>query len=119
MPSFQIIFFVIALICWVPVIYWYYRSQKRKWFRPRFGEMVMVTLFAVMLSLGGSMLIGGLLDDPDQFRPSGGFSLMPAPVDGSASGSKEADDERDSSSRSRGGDSRGRGREAESGGSRR
>lgn len=119
MPSFQTIFFVIALVCWVPVIYFYYRSQKRKWFRPRLGEMVMVTLFAVMLSWGGSMLIGGLLDDPEQFSPAGGFSLMPAPVDGSGSRSDEDDREGEASSRSRGGESRGRGREAESGGQRR
>jgi hypothetical protein len=77
MPSYQLIFFVLALICAAPVLFWYYRRHNHPRFRPKLGEMAMVTLFVVLLSLGGSMLLGGLMDDPDQFRPDAGMGAIP------------------------------------------
>jgi hypothetical protein len=114
MPSFQTIFFIIALICAAPVIYWYYRRNPHPRFRPRFGEMAMVTLFAVLLSLGGSMLIGGLMDDPEQLKGQGGFSTMPSTPTASGSGQNEEESDREGSSRKQ--DSGDRGRGGESGG---
>lgn len=81
MPSFQLIFFVMGLVCALPVVFWYYRRNSHPKFRPKFGEMAMVILFVVLLSLGGSLLIGGLMDDPEQFTSRDGFSAMPSKVD--------------------------------------
>lgn len=117
MPTFQLIFFIIALVCSVPVIYWYYRRIPHPRFRPRFGEMAMVTLFAVLLSLGGSMLIGGLMDDPEQLKAEGGFSTMPGLATGSDTGQTEEEGDREKSSRKQ--ESGGRSRGGESGGSER
>ena len=91
MSNFQLIFFILALICAVPVLYWYYRRHPNPRFRPRFGEMVMVGIFTVMLSFGGSMLIGGLMEDPDQLKSDGGMSTMPGMP--SAPGEQEDEDE--------------------------
>lgn len=101
MPSYQLIFFVIALVCSLPVLYWYYRRHAHSRFRPKVGEMAMVALFAVLLSLGGAMLIGGLMDDPEQFRHND-MGAMPAMPGGAGAG--ELGDDREggkgSSSRS-------------------
>ena len=113
MPSFQIIFFVIALVCSVPVLYWYYRRNPHPRFRPRLGEMAMVALFAVLLSLGGSMLIGGLMDDPEQLKDQGGLGSMPGMPAPSGAGQQE-ENERESSSRKQ--DSGGRSRGGDAGG---
>lgn len=93
MSNFQLVFFIIALVCAVPVLYWYYRRQPNPRFRPRIGEMVMVGIFAIMLSWGGSMLIGGLMDDPEQLRADGGMSTMP----GMPSAPGESEDEEEDS----------------------
>ncbi len=92
MPSYQTIFFVISLVCAVPVLFWYYRRHPHPRFRPKAGEMVMVTLFAGLLSLGGSLLIGGLMDDPEQFKPGASMGSIPMPSDQGG-----ADDDMDSS----------------------
>lgn len=113
MPSFQLIFFIIALVCSAPVLYWYYRRNPHPRFRPHFGEMAMVTLFAVLLSLGGSMLIGGLMDDPEQLKDQGGLGSMPGmPTPSSAL--QEQENEREGSSRKQ--ESGGRSRGGDSGG---
>jgi len=96
MPSYQTIFLVISLLCALPVLYWYYRRHPHPRFRPRFGEMVMVSLLAGLFCLGGSLLIGGLMDDPDQFRPSASMGSVVQPS-ASSQGSAVlgADDRRD------------------------
>jgi len=108
MSNFQLIFFIIALVCAVPVLYWYYRRQPNSRFRPRFGEMVMVGIFIVMFSWGGSMLIGGLMDDPEQLKGDGGMSTMPGMP--SATGeSEDEDEESGKGEKSRKGEGSGRG----------
>ncbi|MFN0127311.1 MAG: hypothetical protein ACKV19_11565 [Verrucomicrobiales bacterium] len=102
-PTYQLFFFVLGLICAVPFLIWYYRRNPHPRFRPRLGEMAMVSLFAVMLSLGGSMLVGGVMDDPEQFNTNGAFSTMP-PEPGSQQ-SEESSNDNDS----RSGSSRGQG----------
>lgn len=103
-PTYQLVFFVLGLICAVPFLIWYYRRNKHPRFRPRLGEMAMVTLLAVMLSLGASMLVGGVMDDPEQFNTKGAFSTIP-PEPGTQS-SEESSEDRDSrSDSSRGRDS--------------
>jgi hypothetical protein len=101
MPSFQLIFFVIGVVCSLPFLYWYYRRNPHPRFRPRIGEMLMVSLFAVLLSLGGSMLIGGLMDDPEQFKPNDGFSAMPS--DPAGSGPDQSNDQGEDTKKSSGG----------------
>jgi|GEM_PF-2042597 len=78
MPSYQTIFFVISLGCSLPVLYWYYRRNPHPRFRPKLGEMAMVSLFAVLLSLGGSLLIGGMMDDPERFTEDTGMGVTSA-----------------------------------------
>jgi len=97
MPSYQTIFFVMSLLCALPVVIWYYRRHSHPRFRPKVGEMVMVTLFAGLLCLGGSMLIGGLMDDPEQFRPDASMSIVPSMPGESSSGDSGSD--RDESSK--------------------
>ncbi len=74
MLSYQFVFFIHGLVCSVPFLIWYYRRHPHPGFRPRIGEMAMMVLFAILLSLGGSMLIGGLMDNPGKFSPNGAFN---------------------------------------------
>jgi hypothetical protein len=111
MPSYQTIFFVISLVCAVPVLFWYYRRHPHPRFRPQAGEMVMVTLFAGLLSLGGSLLIGGMMDDPEQFRPGASMGSIPMPSaqGGADEGMDSSKDDRKDSKKSESGSRNGRG----------
>lgn len=69
-------FFVISLFVIVPFLYYYRNKNPHPRFRPKFGEMVMVTLIALGLAGGGSMFLASLMGiDPDrimgEFDPGG------------------------------------------------
>lgn len=114
MPSYQTIFFVISLVCAVPVLFWYYRRHSHPRFRPQVGEMVMVTLFAGLLSLGGSLLIGGMMDDPEQFRPGASMGSIPMPSaqGGADEGMDSSEDDRKDSKKSESGSRKGSGEDS-------
>ncbi|MGK0188929.1 MAG: hypothetical protein ACI9R3_004743 [Verrucomicrobiales bacterium] len=68
MTSTQIsaIFFVVGFVAVVPVLYYHYRKNPHPRFRPPLGEMVMLSIFALMLVGGGSYFMGAVLSsDPD------------------------------------------------------
>jgi hypothetical protein len=108
MPSYQLIFFIMALVCATPVLIWYYRRHSHPKFRPTLGEMAMVSLFAVLLSLGGSLLLGGLMDDPDQFSPESGMGSVSIGGGGAEEEAGGAGESRDKSSSRKEGGSRNR-----------
>lgn len=69
-------FFVISLFVIVPFLYYYRNKNPHPRFRPKFGEMVMVTLIALGVAGGGSMFLASLMGiDPDrimgEFDPGG------------------------------------------------
>ena len=68
MTSIQIsaIFFVVGVIAVVPVLYYHYRKNPHPRFRPPLGEMVMLSLFALIFVGGGSYFMGTVLtSDPN------------------------------------------------------
>ena len=77
MLDYRVIFFVISLLVVVPMLIYYYRRHPNPRFRPHFGEMVMVSLFALLLCTTGSFMLGGLMQDPEQFRPSAEMGMVP------------------------------------------
>jgi hypothetical protein len=73
----QLIFFIIGLLVAIPVLVHYYRRVPRR-FRPKLGEMAMVSLFAVLLCGAGALLMGSFLDDPDQYKVQDDLAVAPA-----------------------------------------
>ena len=62
----SVVFFLVGFVAVVPVLYYYYRRNPNPRFRPPLGEMVMISLFALMFVGGGSYFMGTLLSsDPD------------------------------------------------------
>lgn len=70
----RIVFSVAFMLAAVPVLYYYYRRNPNPRFRPTFGEMSMVSLFALVLCVGAGFGLGGI------FKPENdGKSLTAAP----------------------------------------
>ena len=69
MTSTQIsaIFFVVGMVAVTPVLYYHYRKNPNPRFRPPIGEMVMLSLFALMFVGGGSYFMGTLLSSNPDF----------------------------------------------------
>ncbi|MCB1096066.1 MAG: hypothetical protein KDN22_10870 [Verrucomicrobiae bacterium] len=63
MTSTQIsaIFFFVGVVAVAPVLYYHWRKNPHPRLRPPIGEMVMLTLFALMFVGGGSYFMGTLL----------------------------------------------------------
>jgi hypothetical protein len=78
-PDYRIIFFVLSLLAAAPVLFYYYRRSPNPRFRPRLGEMALVSLFAVFLCGGFSYFVGGFMQDPDDFREIEALSQPPSP----------------------------------------
>ena len=79
----QQIFFIVGLLVTIPVLVYYYRRGPRR-FRPKLGEMAMVSLFAVLLCGAGALLIGSFLDDPDQYKVRDDLAVAPSVDSGTA-----------------------------------
>jgi hypothetical protein len=103
----QQVFFVLGLVVAVPMLVYYYRRGGHRRFRPKVGEMAMVSLFAVLGIGAGAMLLGSLLDDPDQYRVNEELSQAPPPdagfVNAESGDGAEGDDRRRDRGRSRDG----------------
>ena len=63
----SIIFFVVGVIAVTPVLYYHYRKNPNPRFRPPAGEMVMLSLFALLFVGGGSYFMGTLLTSDPKF----------------------------------------------------
>lgn len=63
----SIIFFVVGIIAVTPVLYYHYRKNPHPRFRPPLGEMVMLSLFALIFVGGGSYFMGTLLTSDPKF----------------------------------------------------
>jgi hypothetical protein len=77
-PDYRIIFFVLSLLAAAPVLYYYYRRSPNPRFRPRLGEMALVSLFALFLCGGFSYFVGGFMQNPDDFREIEAISQPPS-----------------------------------------
>ena len=73
MSSLQIsaIFFVVGTIAVVPVLYYHYKKHPHPRFRPPVGEMVMLSLFALVIVGGGSYFMGTLMSSDPSFDDDG------------------------------------------------
>jgi hypothetical protein len=76
-PDYRIIFFVLSLVAAAPVLYYYYRRHPNPRFRPRIGEMALVSLITIFVCGGASYFVGGLLQNPEDIHVGEGFG---APV---------------------------------------
>ena len=91
-------FFVISLFVIVPFLYYYRNKNPNPRFRPKFGEMVLVTLLSLGLAGGASMFIAGLMGlDPDdvmgEFDPGGRGKSGPDDEEGMFSSDDDGGDD--------------------------
>ncbi|MDA0812512.1 MAG: hypothetical protein O3C21_09025 [Verrucomicrobia bacterium] len=61
------IFFIVGVVAVAPVLYYHWRKNPHPRLRPPIGEMVMLTLFALMFVGGGSYFMGTLLSSNVDF----------------------------------------------------
>lgn len=71
----HITFFIVFMVAAVPMLYYYQRKNPHPRFRPGFGEMSMVSIFAVIICAGMSAGLGTL------FRPENDGSMMNKKMD--------------------------------------
>jgi hypothetical protein len=58
----QTIFFLVFAVAFTPVLYYYRRRNPNPRFRPGWGEMTLMTVFALALSIGMAVGLGGLFN---------------------------------------------------------
>jgi hypothetical protein len=65
MGIYHYIFLTFTLLASAAALYFYYVRTPNPRFRPRFGEMVLLTLLAIGASCGISFPVASLCDDPE------------------------------------------------------
>ena len=91
----QCIFFLVFMAACVPVLYYYQRRNPNPRFRPTFGEMSMVTLFAMCLCGGLSFGLGSVFNEHQDFKKLAGKAsadYVPTGAGGTAGKRAESDD---------------------------
>ncbi|MES2708737.1 MAG: hypothetical protein V4726_19230 [Verrucomicrobiota bacterium] len=71
----HITFFIVFLVAAVPILYYYQRKNPHPRFRPSFGEMTMVSIFALVICGGLSFGLGSL------FKPENDGTAMKKKAD--------------------------------------
>ncbi len=77
-----IAFFIVSICAVVPVLYYYQRKNPDPRFRPRFGEMMLMSILAFGFCTGGAIFMGSIMGvnwDPEKMKqqlskPSSGGS---------------------------------------------
>ena len=64
----SVIFFCVGVVAVTPVLYYYYKRNPHPRFRPAFGEMVMISIFALFFIGGGSVFMGTILSSNPKFN---------------------------------------------------
>jgi hypothetical protein len=64
-------FLLVSMCVVVPFLYYYARRNPHPRFRPKLGEMILVSMFAVGLACGGSLFMATILGVNPDFEKMG------------------------------------------------
>ena len=89
----QCIVFCIFMTASIPILFYYRRRNPNPRFRPTSGEMAMVTLFAIVISAGMGVGLGGLFNERVDFSKLKGKPIQDTGSSGGGSIRRTHEDE--------------------------
>jgi len=73
MLDYRWIFLILSHIVAAPILTYYYLRSPYSHLRPSIVEMTLVSLLVSLVCLGSSVLLGGLMNGPEQWQMDSSF----------------------------------------------